>query len=793
MALRRDPRQRKVGWADIHHGLSAEMEDSPVPAELDATIRIPLDQLPLPESAAFETAASGDTDAYRVQVPPKANDNDYTIDAGKTLDVVAPGVLGNDVDAKGRALTAVQVDGPKHGMLALRADGSFSYAPDSGFDGSDRFTYKANNGILDSGPATVTIVVNAVKKPPVAVDDEYVTDSGIPVTVSAPGVLGNDSDADGQPLEAIAVSSPTNGTVVLDPDGSFCYKPAPGFDGTDSFSYKANNGLLSSNVATVTITVRRVKVEQAADQPATKKIAVSQTMRPPSPSAAESDASKRREVSPPPTPVPPPVSKKPSTELSPPPVPKSQVPISPPVPPPIRQPTPAAAPDPAPPSRTLAEILLTLPPMHWAAIAGALLVGLVLVVMIALSPDRPEEIEELPPPTAAPATRVPTRVPTPTPVPVPTLDPRLEAAENALIEGDATAARAALEGLTTEDIAGFTQEEAGLYDHLLATLEGGGRDEAIQDLRGGLSYSSIRMIRRALSGLAGMTDEEVAAVPGLGRDLERGREALQLQNLMIRAHDNGDHAQVLERAAALIAVLPDYSTAHNLRNEAASALEDEAESLATASEYVRAIAALQPVSEYWPDRDGLQDRLERYRELQDENLRMQNESDQFRQFIEAALERGENGVPDEGLKMLERRKAPASMEQAKREAITSLEARLAELDKSPPQIELVGGAELTYKKNESARLELLVTDDYRVVSVKAMLRPEGASAYRAIPLSEIEGGRYRLEISREIHQNGAVELYFEAIDISGHVGRLGSQTEPLVVARKGLFKRILKK
>ncbi len=431
--------------------------------------------------------------------------------------------------------------------------------------------------------------------------------------------------------------------------------------------------------------------------------------------------------------------------------------------------------------------------MHWAAIAGALLVGLVLVVMIALSPDRPEEIEDIPPPTVAPPTRVPTRVPTSTPIPLPTLDPRLEAAENALIAGDAAAARVALDGLTSEDIENFSQEEAGLHDHLVATLEGGSRDEAITDLRGGLSYSSIKMIRRALSGLAGIENEEIAAVPGLGRDLERGREALQLQNLMIRARENGDQAQVLERATALIAVLPEYSTAHNLRDEAANALETEAEVLAGNSEYVRAIAALQPVSQFWPDRDGLQGRLERYRELQGESIRLQTEADEYQNYIDAALERGENGVPDEGLRMLERRKAPASLEHQKREAITVLETRLAALDASPPQIEIVAGAELTYKKNESARLELSVSDDYRVVGVKAMLRGEGASAYREIPLSATEDDRYRLEISREIHRNGPVELYFEALDISGHVGRLGSSTEPLVVARKGVFKRILGK
>jgi hypothetical protein len=70
-----------------------------------------------------------------------------------------------------------------------------------------------------------------------------------------PGVLGNDSDADGDALTAVLVSGPTSGALVLNPNGSFTYTPNAGFFGSDSFTYKANDGLADSNVVTVTITV----------------------------------------------------------------------------------------------------------------------------------------------------------------------------------------------------------------------------------------------------------------------------------------------------------------------------------------------------------------------------------------------------------------------------------------------------------------------------------------------------------------------------------------------------------
>src|SRR5262249_31269611 len=66
-------------------------------------------------------------------------------------------------------------------------------------------------------------------------------------------VLANDSDADGDALNAILVSGPAHGSLSLNPDGSFTYTPNANYNGPDSFSYKANDGGADSNVATLSI------------------------------------------------------------------------------------------------------------------------------------------------------------------------------------------------------------------------------------------------------------------------------------------------------------------------------------------------------------------------------------------------------------------------------------------------------------------------------------------------------------------------------------------------------------
>src|SRR5204862_204160 len=138
------------------------------------------------------------------------------------------------------------------------ADGSFTYIPAADYNGSDSFTYKANDGALDSNVATVSLTVTAVNDAPVAVNDSYTTAEDTPLTVPAPGVLGNDSDIDSATLTAVLVTGPAHGTLTLNANGSLTYTPAANYNGSDSFTYKANDGALDSNVATVSLTVTAV-------------------------------------------------------------------------------------------------------------------------------------------------------------------------------------------------------------------------------------------------------------------------------------------------------------------------------------------------------------------------------------------------------------------------------------------------------------------------------------------------------------------------------------------------------
>jgi glucose/arabinose dehydrogenase len=91
--------------------------------------------------------------------PPVAINDSYSVVAGAILNVNPPGVLGNDTDANGNALTAALVNGPGKGTLNLSINGGFTYTPTAGYSGPDSFTYKANDGTADSGVATVSLTV----------------------------------------------------------------------------------------------------------------------------------------------------------------------------------------------------------------------------------------------------------------------------------------------------------------------------------------------------------------------------------------------------------------------------------------------------------------------------------------------------------------------------------------------------------------------------------------------------------------------------------------------------------
>src|SRR5207244_621112 len=135
-----------------------------------------------------------------------------------------------------------------HGTLSGTAP-SLTYTPALNYNGPDSFTFKANDGSLDSNIATVTIAVAAVNDAPVATDQAITTDEDTPYPLhpAAP-------DNDGSPPTPTRRPADLHGTLSGTAP-SLTYTPALNYNGPDSFTFKANDGSLDSNTATVTITV----------------------------------------------------------------------------------------------------------------------------------------------------------------------------------------------------------------------------------------------------------------------------------------------------------------------------------------------------------------------------------------------------------------------------------------------------------------------------------------------------------------------------------------------------------
>ncbi|SIO19312.1 hypothetical protein SAMN05444166_2918 [Singulisphaera sp. GP187] len=190
--------------------------------------------------------------------PPVANDDRYTINENQQIGVGAPGVLGNDTSPNLEPLTATLVAQPAHGTVSFSSSGAFTYAAAPNFYGTDTFTYTASDRVLTSGPATVTITVNHVNQPPVALDDSYSTNENTPLDIGAPGVLANDYDPDNDPISPLIVAGPLHGSLTLNSDGSFRYLPAANYFGPDDFTYQVSDGALTSAAATVHLTVNHV-------------------------------------------------------------------------------------------------------------------------------------------------------------------------------------------------------------------------------------------------------------------------------------------------------------------------------------------------------------------------------------------------------------------------------------------------------------------------------------------------------------------------------------------------------
>ncbi len=159
-----------------------------------------------------------------------------------TVIEVGAGLLVNDADADGDRLRAMIVRTSSRATVTVSLDGAVTYAPQPNFHGRDTFTYVATDGVLTSTPTEVVVQVANVNDPPEVQDDAFTVDPRRALVVTATaGVLVNDTDVDGDPLQALLQVPPLHGTLVLERDGGFRFSAEPGYAGMDAFEYTADD------------------------------------------------------------------------------------------------------------------------------------------------------------------------------------------------------------------------------------------------------------------------------------------------------------------------------------------------------------------------------------------------------------------------------------------------------------------------------------------------------------------------------------------------------------------------
>lgn len=183
------------------------------------------------------------------QSPPIAADSQWSTDEDTAVVVTLTAT-----DADGDTLNFTIVDAPAHGNV-VGAGASWTYSPATNFTGTDQFTFFVHDGQNQSSLATVTITVNPVNDPPIAASETYTVDEDSVLSLVAPGVLGNDSDVEGDALSASVATGTAHGTLALAADGALIYTPDANFFGTDSFTYQAFDGTVSSTPVAVSIDV----------------------------------------------------------------------------------------------------------------------------------------------------------------------------------------------------------------------------------------------------------------------------------------------------------------------------------------------------------------------------------------------------------------------------------------------------------------------------------------------------------------------------------------------------------
>ncbi len=159
-----------------------------------------------------------------------------------------------DADIPSNTLRYSIVGAPAHGKLSGTAP-NLTYTPNPDFNGTDNFTYKVNDGSLDSNTASVSINIKPVNDSPVTKSDSATTDGDVPVTVN---VTGNDADVDGDAIVLLRVSNAVNGKVEI-VGGEARFTPNPRFSGTGSFNYTISDGKGGTATGQAMVTVNLAK------------------------------------------------------------------------------------------------------------------------------------------------------------------------------------------------------------------------------------------------------------------------------------------------------------------------------------------------------------------------------------------------------------------------------------------------------------------------------------------------------------------------------------------------------
>jgi VCBS repeat-containing protein len=206
-------------------------------------------------NGAGSSTASVQIGVAAVNDAPVAQDDGYTVAEDGSLTVAPAGLLANDSDVDGDALTAELVSGPAHGTLTVNADGSFSYTPDADYNGPDSFTYRANDGTTTSPVATVDLTVTPVNDAPVlvaALPDQATQDSS-PFTLD---LSGHFSDIEGDSLGYAASGLPAG--LSIDPVTGVI---------TGTIDHSASQGgSLADGIYDITVTVDDGAGGTASDQ-----------------------------------------------------------------------------------------------------------------------------------------------------------------------------------------------------------------------------------------------------------------------------------------------------------------------------------------------------------------------------------------------------------------------------------------------------------------------------------------------------------------------------------------------